>query len=173
MGRQAESFLLSFFWLVLLLVLLSSCFILFYLSFQVLCRWVLTVKKNYRPVTYHNWRHAFNVAQMMYSILKVMKWNSLNIWSSFSKCFVGPALWSLTSDNVVQLVWYGCFVGGVPNKLKLQTKVCVTIAVESWTAFCISSAFLWLEQCPFCSSFILRCLDRNWCNDYLSLICFC
>ena len=42
---------------------------------QVLCRWVLTVKKNYRPVTYHNWRHAFNVAQMMFAILKVSeKW---------------------------------------------------------------------------------------------------
>ena len=29
------------------------------------------MKKNYRPVMYHNWRHAFNVAQTMFTILKV------------------------------------------------------------------------------------------------------
>ena len=30
-----------------------------------LCRWLLTVKKNYRTeVKYHNWRHAFSVAQV-------------------------------------------------------------------------------------------------------------
>ena len=38
------------------------------LLFQVLCRWVLSVKKNYRPVSYHNWRHALNVAQTMFTI---------------------------------------------------------------------------------------------------------
>lgn len=37
---------------------------------KVLCRWVLSVKKNYRPVKYHNWRHALNVAQTMFSLLK-------------------------------------------------------------------------------------------------------
>ena len=37
----------------------------FGLDQETLCRWLLTVKKNYRPeVTYHNWRHAFNVAQV-------------------------------------------------------------------------------------------------------------
>jgi len=40
----------------------------FKIPYKVFCRWVLTVKKNYRPVTYHNWRHAFNVAQTMYAI---------------------------------------------------------------------------------------------------------
>ena len=39
----------------------------------VFCRWLMSVKKNYRPVTYHNWRHAFNVCQMMYTILKVRR----------------------------------------------------------------------------------------------------
>jgi len=42
-----------------------------YLSPQVLYRWILTVKKNYRPVTYHNWRHAFNVAQTLFAMLTV------------------------------------------------------------------------------------------------------
>lgn len=43
----------------------------FHIEYEVLCRWLLSVKKNYRHVTYHNWRHAFNVAQMMFSILTV------------------------------------------------------------------------------------------------------
>ena len=43
---------------------------------QVLYRWVLTVKKNYRPVTYHNWRHAFNVAQTMFAMFEVRAWSS-------------------------------------------------------------------------------------------------
>lgn len=43
----------------------------FHIEYEVLCRWLLSVKKNYRHVTYHNWRHAFNVAQMMFSILSV------------------------------------------------------------------------------------------------------
>ena len=40
---------------------------------QVLCRWVLSVKKNYRPVKYHNWRHALNVCQTMFTVLKTGK----------------------------------------------------------------------------------------------------
>lgn len=43
----------------------------FHIDYEVLCRWLLSVKKNYRNVTYHNWRHAFNVAQMMFAILTV------------------------------------------------------------------------------------------------------
>lgn len=43
----------------------------FHMDYEILCRWLLSVKKNYRNVTYHNWRHAFNVAQMMFSILTV------------------------------------------------------------------------------------------------------
>jgi len=41
----------------------------FKVPYDVLCRWTLSVKKNYRPVTYHNWRHAFNVAQTMFVML--------------------------------------------------------------------------------------------------------
>lgn len=44
----------------------------FHIDYEVLCRWLLSVKKNYRNVTYHNWRHAFNVAQMMFSIVTVI-----------------------------------------------------------------------------------------------------
>ncbi|XP_023335446.1 cGMP-specific 3',5'-cyclic phosphodiesterase, partial [Eurytemora carolleeae] len=41
--------------------------------FQVLCRWALSVKKNYRPVKYHNWRHGLNVCQTMFTMLKTGK----------------------------------------------------------------------------------------------------
>ena len=40
---------------------------------QVVCRWALSVKKNYRPVKYHNWRHALNVCQTMFTMLKTGK----------------------------------------------------------------------------------------------------
>ena len=40
---------------------------------QILGRWVLSVKKNYRPVSYHNWRHALNVCQTMFTVLKTGK----------------------------------------------------------------------------------------------------
>lgn len=46
----------------------------FHIDYEMLCRWLLSVKKNYRNVTYHNWRHAFNVAQMMFSILTSTQW---------------------------------------------------------------------------------------------------
>ncbi|XP_049336648.1 dual 3',5'-cyclic-AMP and -GMP phosphodiesterase 11A isoform X2 [Astyanax mexicanus] len=36
---------------------------------KVLCRWLLTVRKNYRTVAYHNWRHAFNVSQCMFVMI--------------------------------------------------------------------------------------------------------
>ncbi|XP_021357085.1 dual 3',5'-cyclic-AMP and -GMP phosphodiesterase 11A-like isoform X2 [Mizuhopecten yessoensis] len=42
----------------------------FKIDIEVLCRWLLTVRKNYRNVSYHNWRHAFNVCQTMFASLK-------------------------------------------------------------------------------------------------------
>ncbi|KAL8587788.1 hypothetical protein ACOMHN_021006 [Nucella lapillus] len=40
------------------------------INYELLCRFLLSVKKNYRNVTYHNWRHAFNVTQTMFCMLK-------------------------------------------------------------------------------------------------------
>ncbi|XP_040576240.2 cGMP-specific 3',5'-cyclic phosphodiesterase [Lepeophtheirus salmonis] len=45
----------------------------FHIPYKVLCRWILSVKKNYRPVKYHNWRHALNVCQTMFTVLKTGK----------------------------------------------------------------------------------------------------
>ena len=35
-----------------------------------LLKFCLTVSKNYRPIPYHNWEHAFSVAHCMYYVLK-------------------------------------------------------------------------------------------------------
>ncbi|XP_061480338.1 cAMP and cAMP-inhibited cGMP 3',5'-cyclic phosphodiesterase 10A isoform X5 [Rhineura floridana] len=35
-----------------------------------LCRFTMSVKKNYRRVPYHNWKHAVTVAHCMYAVLK-------------------------------------------------------------------------------------------------------
>lgn len=35
-----------------------------------LCRFTMSVRKNYRRVPYHNWKHAVTVAHCMYSILQ-------------------------------------------------------------------------------------------------------
>ncbi|XP_077734470.1 cone cGMP-specific 3',5'-cyclic phosphodiesterase subunit alpha' isoform X2 [Canis aureus] len=36
---------------------------------EVLTRWMYTVRKGYRSITYHNWRHGFNVGQTMFTLL--------------------------------------------------------------------------------------------------------
>ncbi|KAK5908521.1 hypothetical protein CgunFtcFv8_016571 [Champsocephalus gunnari] len=36
---------------------------------ETLTRWMFTVQRGYRGVTYHNWRHGFNVGQTMFSLL--------------------------------------------------------------------------------------------------------
>ncbi|KAM9051313.1 LOW QUALITY PROTEIN: cone cGMP-specific 3',5'-cyclic phosphodiesterase subunit alpha' [Megaptera novaeangliae] len=36
---------------------------------EVLTRWMYTVRKGYRALTYHNWRYGFNVGQTMFTLL--------------------------------------------------------------------------------------------------------
>ena len=45
----------------------------FKIPYEVMCRFFLTVKKNYRPVAYHNWRHGFNVMSAMYTMFTVIE----------------------------------------------------------------------------------------------------
>ncbi|KAL3878516.1 hypothetical protein ACJMK2_030856 [Sinanodonta woodiana] len=35
-----------------------------------LCRFVLTIRKNYRPLSYHNWEHGFHVAHTVWCIIQ-------------------------------------------------------------------------------------------------------
>ena len=39
-------------------------------EYKTVVRFMLTVKKNYRQVAYHNWTHGFHVANSIYSIVK-------------------------------------------------------------------------------------------------------
>ena len=43
---------------------------------------MLTVKKNYRDVPYHNWTHAFAVAHSMYLVIRSGndKFTALEVW---------------------------------------------------------------------------------------------
>ncbi|XP_036182015.1 rod cGMP-specific 3',5'-cyclic phosphodiesterase subunit beta [Myotis myotis] len=43
---------------------------------EVLVRFLFSVSKGYRRVTYHNWRHGFNVAQTMFTLLTTGKLKS-------------------------------------------------------------------------------------------------
>lgn len=51
----------------------------FSVDYYTLCRWLLTVKRNYRneTVQYHNWYHAFNVTQMMFCMLTKTGFNKM------------------------------------------------------------------------------------------------
>ncbi|XP_063818150.1 cone cGMP-specific 3',5'-cyclic phosphodiesterase subunit alpha' [Pseudophryne corroboree] len=40
---------------------------------EVLTKWMYTVRKGYRDITYHNWRHGFNVGQTMFTLLMTGK----------------------------------------------------------------------------------------------------
>ncbi|XP_041921960.1 cone cGMP-specific 3',5'-cyclic phosphodiesterase subunit alpha'-like [Alosa sapidissima] len=40
---------------------------------ETLTRWMYTVRKGYRDITYHNWRHGFNVGQTMFTLLMTGK----------------------------------------------------------------------------------------------------
>lgn len=55
--RTAQASLLSFFAVI---------------ATQTLTRWMYTVRKGYRSITYHNWRHGFNVGHTMFCLLQVM-----------------------------------------------------------------------------------------------------
>uniref|UniRef100_A0A4W6CZB4 Phosphodiesterase n=1 Tax=Lates calcarifer TaxID=8187 RepID=A0A4W6CZB4_LATCA len=40
---------------------------------ETLTRWMYTVRKGYRDITYHNWRHGFNVGHTMFCLLQTGK----------------------------------------------------------------------------------------------------
>lgn len=64
---------------------------------QMLCRWLLTVRKNYRMVLYHNWRHAFNVCQCMFAMLTVLYCHFL--FRSLTEALFIGSKWRLTFRN--------------------------------------------------------------------------
>ena len=51
----------------------TSFFLCYRFDQECLKRFVLTVRKNYRSVPYHNWSHAFSVAHAIYTVIKLTK----------------------------------------------------------------------------------------------------
>lgn len=94
----------------------------FHIDYEMLCRWLLSVKKNYRNVTYHNWRHAFNVAQMMFAILTSTQW-----WKVFGEieCLalvIGCLCHDLDhrgTNNSFQIKWVYCWISWMNLMLNL------------------------------------------------------
>lgn len=82
------------------------------LPFQTLCRWLLTVRKNYRMVLYHNWRHAFNVCQLMFAMLTV------------SVFVEGGGSWSARVDPQLPPI-YSCFIEKMPHNYSMATHICL------------------------------------------------
>ncbi|XP_006636273.1 dual 3',5'-cyclic-AMP and -GMP phosphodiesterase 11A isoform X1 [Lepisosteus oculatus] len=61
----------------------------FKIDYEVLCRWLLTVRKNYRQVAYHNWRHAFNVSQCMFVMITTARFQDILSDSEILALMVG------------------------------------------------------------------------------------
>ena len=47
---------------------------------QALVRFMYSLSKGYRRITYHNWRHGFNVGQTMFSLLVVREQGDPAAW---------------------------------------------------------------------------------------------
>ena len=47
---------------------------------QALVRFMYSLSKGYRRITYHNWRHGFNVGQTMFSLLVVQEQGDPAAW---------------------------------------------------------------------------------------------
>ncbi len=106
MSSCSFSYLLTFLCIYILLFLLftQACLRMFldldligsfHIEYEVLCRWLLSVKKNYCNVTCQNWRHAFNVVQMVFAIITVscglvllqqLRSCDTEIWLYFGAC---------------------------------------------------------------------------------------
>eukprot|EP00069_Balaena_mysticetus_P006853 bmy_18896T0 len=74
----------------------------FHIPQEVLVRFMYSLSKGYRRITYHNWRHGFNVGQTMFSLLVVRRWRHLGgvVGGTAGGCELPPH-----RDDLVQLPW--------------------------------------------------------------------
>lgn len=88
LSRHSVGLVLHQAWDDALFVILSVC------SFELekLCRFTMSVRKNYRRVPYHNWKHAVTVAHCMYAILQKTPgmFTELEVCSVLSLGFISP-----------------------------------------------------------------------------------
>lgn len=65
-----------------------------------LCRFTMSVRKNYRRVPYHNWKHAVTVAHCMYAILQ----KTSGMFTELEVCYLmGLTRQTNTSPRVAEL----------------------------------------------------------------------
>ena len=57
----------------LFILMIQDCFGAHTFEMNKLCSFVLTVRKNYRPVEYHNWQHGFHVAHNLWRMIQTNK----------------------------------------------------------------------------------------------------
>lgn len=83
----------SFVWTSPAISCCCSC-VLHVCSFELekLCRFTMSVRKNYRRVPYHNWKHAVTVAHCMFAILQKTSgmFTELEVCSSLAPRFTAP-----------------------------------------------------------------------------------
>lgn len=53
---------------------------------RTMVRFTMTVRKNYRPIPYHNWDHGFSVAHSMYYLLTAGNHSFSNLEVSVQRC---------------------------------------------------------------------------------------
>jgi hypothetical protein len=134
----------------------------YFVFLQTFVSWLLSVKKNYRPVIYHNWRHAFNVAQTMFAILTVWKgWRIVTeVCSSILKFYINSVFYRQGQWRNISLIW---------KVLLSLWPVFVTISIteERITPFNRSTFCSW-KALTTCLSCLIRAIHRP-INDVLNL----
>lgn len=70
-----------------------------------LIRFILTVRKNYRRVPYHNWTHGFTVANCVYCILRQTKNTFKPLEVSKSHLKVNQTAFSILLCHVSFVIW--------------------------------------------------------------------
>ncbi|KAF9807615.1 hypothetical protein SFRURICE_008828 [Spodoptera frugiperda] len=113
----------------------------FHIPYDVLCRWILSVKKNYRPVKYHNWRHALNVAQTMFAMLKTGKMerfmSDLEILGLLVACLCHDLdhrgtnnAFQTKTEMLCGMMMTACDVSAIAKPWEVQHKVAKLVADE-------------------------------------------
>ena len=85
-------------------------------DYETVVRFLITVKKNYRQVAYHNWTHGFHVANSIYSICKsspgvfrplevIINYN-LNVLTIFKLAVVYDLMSRYPNHKVYKLIYF-------------------------------------------------------------------
>ncbi|XP_047363761.1 cGMP-specific 3',5'-cyclic phosphodiesterase isoform X3 [Vespa velutina] len=102
----------------------------FHIPYDILCRWILSVKKNYRPVKYHNWRHALNVAQTMFAMLKTGRMEQFMTDLEILGLLVACLCHDLDHRVLCGMMMTACDVSAIAKPWEVQHRVAKLVADE-------------------------------------------